>query len=67
MRSQKILKIIENMSLQEKVFQLFQLNGAMFTDEAVISGPMQDMNLTKDIIDNMGSILGVSGADKIIE
>ncbi|MGL5427229.1 MAG: beta-glucosidase BglX [Cetobacterium sp.] len=67
MKSDKIFDIIKNMTLKEKVFQLFQLNGAMFTDSAVISGPMEEMNLTEDIINNMGSILGVSGAEKAIE
>ncbi|MGL5230843.1 MAG: beta-glucosidase BglX [Cetobacterium sp.] len=67
MKKDKLLKIIANMTLKEKVFQLFQLNGAMITDDAVISGPMQEMNLTEDIINNMGSILGVSGAEKAIE
>ncbi|MGL4976992.1 MAG: glycoside hydrolase family 3 protein, partial [Cetobacterium sp.] len=67
MKKDKLLKIIANMTLKEKVFQLFQLNGAMITDDAVISGPMEEMNLTEDIINNMGSILGVSGAEKAIE
>ncbi|MGL6064462.1 MAG: beta-glucosidase BglX [Fusobacteriaceae bacterium] len=67
MEKNKLFDIIKKMTLKEKVFQLFQLNGAMFTDDAVISGPMEEMNLTEDIIDNMGSILGISGAEKAIE
>lgn len=67
MENKKIFKIIESMTIEEKVSQLFQLNGAMITDDAIISGPMQEMNLTEKIVTNVGSILGISGAEKAIE
>ena len=38
------------MTIEEKAGQLFQTVGAMYDDEAVISGPMQEMGITeKDI------------------
>ncbi|MGL5124690.1 MAG: beta-glucosidase BglX [Fusobacteriaceae bacterium] len=67
MNRDEIFKIINSMTIEEKIAQLFQLNGALFTEDAIISGPMEEMNITKDIVNNVGSILGVSGAEKAIE
>lgn len=67
MENHKILEIINSMTIDEKIAQLFQINGAMFTDDAIISGPMAEMNLTEEIVINTGSILGISGAEKAME
>ena len=46
----ELKKLFDDMTIEEKAGQLFQTVGAMYDDEAVISGPMQEMGITeKDI------------------
>lgn len=53
------------MTIEEKAGQLFQTVGAMYDDEAVISGPMQEMGITEKDIQLAGTVLGTMGAEKI--
>lgn len=38
----ELKKLFDDMTIEEKAGQLFQTVGAMYDDEAVISGPMQE-------------------------
>lgn len=58
-------KLFEDMSVEEKAGQLFQVTGAMFDENAVISGPMQEMGITAQDMKLAGTVLGVMGAEKI--
>lgn len=68
MKQTELLAIIEKMSPKEKVDQLLQLAADFYTDNAEDrTGPMDNLDITETTIDNAGSILGVSGAQKAID
>lgn len=68
MKQTELLAIIEKMSPKEKVDQLLQLAADFYTDNAEDrTGPMDNLNINETTIDNAGSILGVSGAQKAID
>ncbi|MEG0256108.1 MAG: beta-glucosidase BglX [Vagococcus sp.] len=67
MKQTDLLAIIEKMSPKEKVDQLLQLSADFYTDDAEDrTGPMANLDITETTIDNAGTILGVSGAEKAI-
>lgn len=69
MSEQQLLNLIEQMTLDEKIGQLFQLATPFFkgsVDNGQISGPMADMGITDEIVQNCGSVLGASGAKEVI-
>lgn len=45
----ELKKLFDDMTIEEKAGQLFQTVGAMYDDEAVISGPMQEWELQRKI------------------
>lgn len=61
----ELKKLFDDMTIEEKAGQLFQTVGAMYDDEAVISGPMQEMGITEKDIQLAGTVLGTMGAEKI--
>ncbi len=65
MTQEKILELLADMSVDEKIGQLVQLTGNFFDGEGLATGPMQDMNLTEEQVGNTGSILSTVGAAKI--
>ncbi|MBO0429195.1 beta-glucosidase BglX [Vagococcus fluvialis] len=68
MKQTELLAIIEKMSPKEKVDQLLQLAADFYTDNAEDrTGPMENLDINETTIDNAGSILGVSGAQKAID
>ncbi len=68
MKKTELLAIIDKMSPKEKVDQLLQLSADFYTDDAEDrTGPMDNLDITETTIDNAGTILGVSGAEKSIE
>ena len=68
MKQTELLAIIEKMSPKEKVDQLLQLAADFYTENAEDrTGPMENLDITETTIDNAGSILGVSGAQKAID
>lgn len=67
MKQTDLLAIIEKMSPKEKVDQLLQLAADFYTDNAEDrTGPMENLDITETTVDNAGTILGVSGAEKAI-
>ena len=57
--------LLEQMTLEEKISQLMQLatffyKGAVGDGE--ITGPLEDMGISNDVVQNSGSVLGASGA-----
>ncbi|TRZ38127.1 beta-glucosidase BglX [Niallia circulans] len=58
--------IIQNMTLEEKVAQLMQLSGNFYYGLAgEITGPFEEMGISDFVVQNSGSVLGVSGADTV--
>ena len=65
MKEQELRNLLADMSLDEKIGQMLQLTGNFFTDDGLATGPMQDMNLCEEQVNNTGSILSTVGAAKL--
>src|SRR5690625_6687987 len=65
----KINSLLNEMTIEEKVGQLIQL-ATFFYDGAStqgeITGPLEDMGISKDIVYQSGSVLGGSGAREVM-
>ncbi|WP_096155653.1 glycoside hydrolase family 3 N-terminal domain-containing protein [Bacillus sp. FJAT-45066] len=62
-------QILEQMTLDEKVAQLLQLATLFYkgsSHEGQITGPMQDMGINEEIVNNSGSVLGGAGAQEVM-
>lgn len=67
MKQAQLEQLLEAMSLDEKVNQLFQLSADFYTEAAEAkTGPMTELGLTKTHSQNAGTILGMSGAKEAI-
>jgi len=64
-----LLELVKKMSIEEKLAQMTQLSGIFFTSgkDTEITGPMKEMGMSPEIINNAGSILGTTGAQTIID
>lgn len=61
-------KLLLEMTLDEKIAQLMQLSGEFYhAVEAEITGPMDDMGISSDVVKNSGSVLGVTGAEEVLK
>ncbi len=70
MNNQKLMDLLNQMTLEEKVAQLLQLTANFYegTDtQGQITGPMEEMGITEQSVRASGSILGLSGAQAIID
>lgn len=65
MTQQQLSALLADMSMEEKIGQLLQLTGNFFAGEGLATGPMEDMNLTQETVNNTGSVLSTVGAAKI--
>ncbi|SDG50545.1 beta-glucosidase [Fontibacillus panacisegetis] len=69
MSRQRLEHYLEQMTLDEKIAQLLQLAAPFYDevgDEGQITGPMESLGITVETVHNVGSVLGVSGAEKVI-
>ena len=63
-----IKKLLAQMTLEEKIGQLIQLNAVFFGEStAEITGPLQRLGISEDYIKNVGSTLNFHGADEMIK
>jgi beta-glucosidase len=68
MNEHKLTSLVKEMTLDEKIAQLTQLATPFFkgaSDGGQITGPMADMGITDEMIRNIGSVLGASGAKEV--
>lgn len=65
MEERELVKLLKDMSLEEKADQLLQLSADFFSDGEMLTGPALDFGIEPSDIENAGSVLGVSGAEKI--
>ncbi|MEB4783388.1 beta-glucosidase BglX [Paenibacillus jamilae] len=66
---QHLNSYLQNMTLEEKVDQLLQLVGGFFEEagtEGQITGPMASLGITEQTVHNVGSVLGLAGAQEAI-
>ncbi|WP_458460322.1 beta-glucosidase BglX [Paenibacillus sp.] len=70
MNNEQLLNLVKQMTLEEKTAQLLQLTANFYEGtnvEGQITGPMEEMGITEQSVDASGSILGLSGAQAIID
>lgn len=70
MNNEQLLDLVNQMTLEEKTAQLLQLTANFYEGtnvEGQITGPMEEMGITEMSVDASGSILGLSGAQAIID
>ncbi|WP_122646428.1 glycoside hydrolase family 3 N-terminal domain-containing protein [Enterococcus mediterraneensis] len=68
MKQENLSQLIEQMTLEEKVDQLLQLSADFYTKAAEEqTGPISELGLTDENIQNAGSILGLAGAKEAIQ
>lgn len=62
-------ELLKSLTIEEKVGQLLQLAPFLFNDnnKGEITGPMRDMGIGANEINNAGSVLGISGAKEMKE
>ena len=67
MKKEKLLDLLNQMTLEEKIGQLVQVAGEVFLmdDVDTTTGPLKDLNLSNEMLYNVGSILNVVGSEKI--
>lgn len=67
MTKEKLLELLNKMTLEEKIGQLVQVAGGVFLMDNVDSatGPLKDLNLSNQMLYNVGSILNIVGCEKI--
>ena len=55
------------MTIDEKIGQMIQIKGEVFLSDKVnlTTGPIKDINLSKEMLYNVGSILNTVGAEKV--
>lgn len=58
----KLEKLLEQMSLKEKINQLLQLPGSYYENDSFLTGPAQERGFCEDNLKLAGSVLSVSGA-----
>lgn len=65
MEKEKVLELLKQMTLEEKIYQLVQLDGSLYSENAAVTGPKAKLGMSDDVIRNMGSIYNVFGAEKL--
>lgn len=62
MKEEQLKKLLNSLSLTEKIGQLIQLSGDFFHSESLAVGPKQKLGINQEIVDQVGSVLNVTGA-----
>lgn len=67
MKKEKLLELLNQMTLEEKIGQLVQIRGEVFLmdDIDTTTGPLKDLELSEDMLYQVGSILNIVGSEKI--
>ncbi len=68
MKQEELKKLLDTMSLQEKIDQMLQLTGDFYQDaDSVLTGPAVQLGVTGEDVRMAGSILGTCRAEKLIK
>lgn len=65
MEQQKLLELLGEMSLDEKINQLFQGNGSFYEGDSIATGPASEQGFSEQTIREAGSVLSVVGAKNV--
>ncbi|MBB3131763.1 beta-glucosidase [Paenibacillus rhizosphaerae] len=70
MDNRQLTELLNQMTLEEKIAQLLQLTANFHEGgdgESQITGPLEEMGITESMVTASGSVLGISGAQSIID
>lgn len=67
MEQKELDALLQDMSLEEKIDQLFQVSSVFCEEEGKITGPENTAGYTEEEIWRAGSILGAAGAKNVVE
>lgn len=67
MKYKKILELLNEMTIDEKIGQMVQIAGDIFLEDGinVSTGPLKNLELSKERLYNVGSVLNVMGAERV--
>lgn len=65
MKEYELKKLMDSLSLREKIGQLVQLDGGCFGAGELSTGPRSKLGIEPWVADNAGSVLNVLGAEKV--
>lgn len=66
MKKEKLFELLNQMTIEEKLGQMIQIKADPFTlPNSSNTGPTKDLNLTDEMIYNVGSILNIAGSNTI--
>ena len=65
MTKEQLLSLLQDMTLEEKIGQLTQLDGSCFSGEGPVTGPEQELGFPKEKFLLAGSVLGAIGTEQI--
>lgn len=65
MEKEKLLELLNEMTLEEKIYQLVQLDGELYGENAAVTGPKVKLGISDDVINNIGSVYNVFGAENL--
>lgn len=65
MTEEALKKLLKDMTLEEKIGQLMQLDASCFSDEGPMTGPAGELGISEESMVLAGSILGAAGAERI--
>ena len=67
MEKGKLLELLADMTIEEKIGQLVQLGGMYLSDYAIPTGSVEKIDITEDEFLQIGSVLGEHGAKWLME
>ena len=65
MEQDKLIALLNDMTLEEKIDQMLQVSGMFYTDDGVLTGPANTAGYTEEEIRLAGSVLGTVGAGQL--
>lgn len=67
MKTEQLKELLQDMSPEEKIGQLLQVAGNLYDKDALVTGGLDYFKITQQELDSAGSILSISGAQKLKE
>ncbi len=65
MENDKLYNLLKKMTLEEKVDQLVMLDSSVYKPDAEVTGPKVTLGFDDHVIQNMGAVYNVFGAEKL--
>lgn len=65
MKQQQVRELLEDMSLEEKIGQLLQVNSAYYEDSGILTGPQNTAGYTEREVQLAGTVLGGIGTAEL--